>query len=231
MDFAHEGPGFPTWHRLFLLWLEREIQIEINDYTFRLPYWDWRDETQRDVLFNYDRLGENVNGTVNGRTISNNVWKTVCWHDTSDMTFPVNICNPNIPTAGLRRCPKPELCKPSNKYWPSYDDVDTTLSIEDYDAPPFDSFVKDNHSFRNFLEGFAVSLRCEQNDTMCTNTRGMPLTQIMHNTVSYTNEVYHMFCVNNGSLFFLCSTVFPLVPKLVAENICVYNSCSKTITC
>ena len=159
------------------------MQIEINDHAFRLPYWDWRDDTQRDVLFKYDRLGENENGTVNGRIFPN--WKTACWNDTSDVVFPVNICNPNIPTDDLRRCPKPELCEPRNTYWPSYDDVDTALSIRDYDAPPFDSFVKDNSSFRNFFEGFVVSSECERGDTMCTDTSGTPLTLIMHNTVSY----------------------------------------------
>ena len=46
LEFAYEAPGFPTWHRLFMLWLEREFQIVTGNHTLRLPYWDWRDPMQ-----------------------------------------------------------------------------------------------------------------------------------------------------------------------------------------
>ena len=134
MDFAHEGTGFPTWHRLFLLWLEREIQIAIDDHLFRLPYWDWRDPSQQEILFERDRLGANVNGSVEGDLFGEsdpsqreilferdelganiNVsvegdlfgenWKTVCWVDTSsEVKAPIPICNPTIPDGQNLRC-------------------------------------------------------------------------------------------------------------------------------
>ena len=87
VDYAHEGTGFPTWHRQFLLWLEREIQVAIDDIEFRLPYWDWSDPDQREILFKSDRLGENVKDTtfpdlkrrvvVKGELFDN--WDTYCW--------------------------------------------------------------------------------------------------------------------------------------------------------
>jgi len=38
---AHRGPVFLPWHRLMLVMLEAQIQVAINESTFRLPYWDW----------------------------------------------------------------------------------------------------------------------------------------------------------------------------------------------
>ena len=88
-DYAHEGTGFPTWHRLFLLWLEREIQIEISNHTFRLPYWEWSDPSQREIPFTRDRLGENVEGVVQGDLFTN--WDTYCWEDMMLLSPPVPI--------------------------------------------------------------------------------------------------------------------------------------------
>ena len=47
IDFAHEGPAFSTWHRYYLLIVERELRrvakrIGVND--FNLVYWDWTPE-------------------------------------------------------------------------------------------------------------------------------------------------------------------------------------------
>ena len=40
-DFAHEGSGFLSWHRAYLLYFETELQHMLNDSSFALPYWDW----------------------------------------------------------------------------------------------------------------------------------------------------------------------------------------------
>ena len=40
MDFAHDGQGFPSWHRLYLLAWERTLQEIGNDEEFALPFWD-----------------------------------------------------------------------------------------------------------------------------------------------------------------------------------------------
>ena len=183
IDYAHEGTGFPTWHRLFLLWLEREIQIATNNHRFRLPYWDWSDPSQREILFQRDRLGENVNGIVMGDLFSN--WKTYCWTnpETGD---PTKICNPKSPSyETLRRCPSSALCNKNNSNWPSESDVDNAVSITSYDAYPYNRYVTGTHnSFRNYMEGFIVeSDGCEAGDTLCTP--GNPaITRKLHNTVS-----------------------------------------------
>ena len=193
MDFAHEGTGFPTWHRQLLLWLEREIQVLINDHEFRLPYWDWTDKDQREILFTRDRLGENINGTVSGEIFAN--WSTVCWENTAGKTFPIAICNPDIPTnQSLRRCPNPTLCQKTNINWPSDEDVDDALSIKNYDASPYDRFVKEtNSSYRNFMEGFIIEDGSDcGSDTMCTTdeTRGVIVRRKLHNSVSQLSNVH-----------------------------------------
>ena len=109
-----------------MLWLEREFQIVTRNHTFRLPYWDWRDPMQRDVLFKRDRLGENNNGNVEG-IIFGDKWKTICWENTEGQTS-VPICNPKKSGQNLRRCPN-AVCDKSNENWPSYDDVATAITI------------------------------------------------------------------------------------------------------
>ena len=192
MDFAHEGTGFPTWHRLFLLWIEREIQIAIDDHLFRLPYWDWRDPSQREILFERDRLGANVNGSVEGDLFGEN-WKTVCWVDTSsEVNAPIPICNPTIPDGqNLRRCPSDDHCDKDHPNWPSYEDVDKAVSIDSYDTSPYNRFVTDtDESFRNYMEGFITALgsECDKDDTLCSvhlyQGQNYTVTRKLHNTVS-----------------------------------------------
>ena len=101
IDFAHEATGFPTWHRLFLLWFEREIQLAIGDPMFRFHYWDWRDPDQHDALFMEDRLGKSTNSVVEGIIFQN--WPTLCWNETTKL--PGEVCDPRVETDPLRRCP------------------------------------------------------------------------------------------------------------------------------
>ena len=58
IDFAHEGPCFLTWHRYYLLIVERELHRvaeRIGVSNFNLAYWDW---TPQDTsLFSYELFG------------------------------------------------------------------------------------------------------------------------------------------------------------------------------
>ena len=38
---AHRGPAFLFWHRVFLLFIEREIRELTGNQDFYIPYWDW----------------------------------------------------------------------------------------------------------------------------------------------------------------------------------------------
>ena len=58
IDFAHEGPTFLTWHRYYLMIIERELHRvaeRIGVSNFNLVYWDW---TPQDTsLFSYELFG------------------------------------------------------------------------------------------------------------------------------------------------------------------------------
>ena len=54
-DLAHDGPGFPTWHRAYLLLFERLAQKVSGDPTFSLPYVNEYSET--DIIKTVDLLG------------------------------------------------------------------------------------------------------------------------------------------------------------------------------
>ena len=149
LDYAHNGPAFFTWHRWWHVFLEAEIQAMLEamgreDYfKFRLPFWDWRREIQTsyglpsEQLFTFNRFGETRNisnrPVVFGDIVDG--WNTIC-HFT-----PEQICDPNIPTGGIQRCPfigNPILCHSSNPDWPTMQEVNRALEAEFYIVEPYD---------------------------------------------------------------------------------------------
>ena len=210
VDYAHEGTGFPTWHRQYILWFEWEIQQMLrtmghDDYhTFRTHFWDWRREIQMTSpsIFQYNRLGgrQEIAGQshVYGNLYSNS-WNTICWYGGSGgVNQPKGtICDPNINTGPLLRCPSDSInpCSSSNDDWPTIADVNNAINKPDYDTEPFDKYAKAG-SFRNYMEGFDSSLdnkKCAQN-SLCKCEVGAvhcegadsdkPLLRRLHNSVS-----------------------------------------------
>lgn len=41
--WAHNGPAFLPWHRMYLLQFEKDLQMASNDNSITVPYWDWTD--------------------------------------------------------------------------------------------------------------------------------------------------------------------------------------------
>lgn len=212
VDYAHEGTGFPTWHRQFLLWFEWEIQgmlkvmSDPNYHRFRLHYWDWRGGKRADEIFRRDRLGQNDRGQVSGDLFDDG-WNTICWYQTPNLMG--TTCNPNIGTGPLRRCPllesDPDPCRNNNPNWPTSTDVTDAISKSDYDSQSYNKWTS-SKSFRSFMEGFVSDVtveECKMNDLcMCDingeesveNCNRMQLSQgetrrqlqrRLHNTVSY----------------------------------------------
>ena len=168
IDFAHEATGFLTWHRLLLLWFEREVQVVLNQTDFTLSYWDWTNEEEREEYFITGRLNVSENPL--------NTWPTYCWYETQDGT----ICDPSIPTANkLRRCPLEEACRADNSFWPSKDDLEEALNETSYDMTPYDKMA--NSSFRNFLEGFVPFTECTPEKKLCMGS----INRKLHNSVSF----------------------------------------------
>jgi len=189
-DYAHEATGFPTWHRLFLLWFEREMQIFLQDENFSLHYWDWRNPKQRRSLFQSNRLGEHnmFTSAVTGQLFDNDGWQTVCWYNGSggvSRPEPHRICDPRDNTGPLQRCPNKTTCEANYTGWPSSDDVKAAVNEQDYDISGYNKFS--HGGFRNLLEGFKVVSSCGNSirgRDLCLEEDGMRLERLLHNTVS-----------------------------------------------
>ena len=193
-DYAHEATGFPTWHRLFLLWFEREMQHFLNDDTFTVHYWDWRDPDQRASLFESNRLGAHYLQTsaVTGDLV--NGWQTICWYDgsggVSRPSANQNICDPKNDTGPLQRCPDKERCAANYTGWPTYQDVQDAVYMTQYDIPDYNAFS--TTGFRNYMEGFLVVDQCDNKTDrgrdLCNNKTIDGITKmvqrLLHNTVS-----------------------------------------------
>ena len=70
IDFANDGQGFPSWHRLYLLAWERTLQEVGNDEEFALPFWDWTGNPNQcdPAICSKELLGvtDQTTGTVKG---------------------------------------------------------------------------------------------------------------------------------------------------------------------
>ena len=83
IDFAHEGPTFLTWHRYYLLIVERELhrvakEMGISD--FELAYWDW---SSSEIIFTSDLFGTPDHSSaqhikVSGGLFNGDDWPVLC---------------------------------------------------------------------------------------------------------------------------------------------------------
>ena len=83
IDFAHEGPTFLTWHRYYLLIVERELQRVAEDmgiHDFELAYWDWSSSQMfTPALFgtpDYSSGSDPID--VSGGLFNGNDWPVLC---------------------------------------------------------------------------------------------------------------------------------------------------------
>ena len=143
-----------------------------NYHTFRLPYWDWRIEIQNNTgirvedIFTEKRFGatQNVNGfpRVVGDIVGPDGWDTLC----SQTNF--QLCDPNISTGPLQRCPftGTNPCHSSNPDWPTIKQVNDAIAIDFYDSPPYNLLSRTG--YRPFID-FHVHDDLEEcrDDRMC----------------------------------------------------------------
>ena len=82
IDFAHQGPVFPVWHRRYLLTVEREYQRITNNDSFGFPYWQWDENDTSMFTHEYYGTPSNVYGSeavnVSGRILNPEDWNTIC---------------------------------------------------------------------------------------------------------------------------------------------------------
>lgn len=174
IDYAHRKLGFPTWHRLYLLWVENEIRITLNKPNFTLIYWDWTNPMETELILTRNRLGESVGGMVKGDLFDEG-WEVICWNTTE-------ICDPKeSPKTNLTRCQNETKCSVENREWPTKENVTEALDIESYTEYPYNVWAV--NSFSNRLEGFIPPTDPAQKGKF---GRGL------HNIVSTVSEISEM---------------------------------------
>ncbi|XP_040893032.1 tyrosinase-like [Toxotes jaculatrix] len=145
-DAAHKGPAFLFWHRVFLLFIEREIRDLTGNHDFYIPYWDWTRTDHCNICTN-KYFGEvRQDGRIDSASRFSK-WKTICPYDESLGI----ICIDSDDPAPLIRNPGKD---PSSNTLPTTADVKETLATEHFDTPPFNKNSK--NSFRSKLEGFEI---------------------------------------------------------------------------
>ena len=164
-------------------------------------------------LFNNNTLGETIMNS-NGQPqvygdLFGNGWNTICWYGGSgNIPAPRNgICNPNVNTGPLLRCPiNPKsnlnVCNLHSSNWPDTEDVNNAINKPLYDTENYGLNVT-GKSFRSFLEGFDASVSveecagfglCKCGDRVdCDGDNSKPpVHRRLHNTVS---DLHTIICV------------------------------------
>ncbi|KAM4688285.1 tyrosinase-like [Discoglossus pictus] len=202
-NYAHEGPAFPGWHRLGLLFLEKQIQMLTGDEYFGLPYYDWRGEDNCSICVN-EILGDNdVEGALDPYSHFAS-WRAIC----SGYNFEDAYCPVAVDEYQMEKLLRKPGTNPLANKLPSFQDVEDTLKWRDFDTPPFNNTAR--RSFRNALEGF---LRPSD---------GVTLERSMHNLIHvYMGGTMSQVAISSSDPFFLLHHGF--VDKIFQRWIEIFN--------
>lgn len=147
-DAAHRGPAFPFWHRVFLLFIEREIRLLTGNQDFYIPYWDWTRHPDCNICTNEYFGAVDQDGHIDKASRFSH-WRTACVLDEGLG----QICSrPDDPSpAPISRKPGMD---PTASTLPTIGDVNDMLGTDNYDTSPFNGHSR--NSFRSKLEGFEI---------------------------------------------------------------------------
>ncbi|XP_078679594.1 tyrosinase-like [Branchiostoma floridae x Branchiostoma belcheri] len=190
-DYAHEAVGFLTWHRKFLLEIERALQEVNNDPDWTLPYWDWSaaEKNQCDICTN-DYVGANdEDGNLDPESIFASWW-TICEHlpDFYNATHKIHTRPCNVSNANWQLTRNPgtqdtDYFGESMAFLPSAEEVDFAMRFPVFDTPPYIKYS--NCSFRNVLEGFTDTTTGKYRETIKDKSGNVlvPGSHTLHNQV------------------------------------------------
>ncbi|KAM4705248.1 tyrosinase-like [Rhinophrynus dorsalis] len=147
VNYAHQGPAFPGWHRLGLMFLERQIQLMTGDEDFAIPYYDWRGEKNCSICTNTFMGDNDIQGNLDPYSHFS-YWKSIC----SGYNYPDTYCPRVSDECQMERLLRKPGADPRSNRLPSFQDVEDTLKWRDFDRPPYNRLAR--RSFRNALEGF-----------------------------------------------------------------------------
>ena len=135
------------WHRILLLWFERELQKIAEDDSFTLPYWDWLNQGRNYTVCTNDLMGESDLGGTEGVMDSSSPfsqWLTVC--KAPEGKSICRHCNFSLGGEPLVR-----FMKPMGNF-PDTEQYEFTFNFRHYDEYPYNKFSLGG--FRIALEGF-----------------------------------------------------------------------------
>jgi tyrosinase len=137
--WAHQGPAFLPWHRVYLRQLEQELQ-EINP-AVTIPYWDWTSRAAADFPLVASFLGGTGDSWDDYQVPTSNAFG-------NEERWPITVKVDNFEPDRLRREFDPTMISAL----PTASNVNTALSRSTYDTSPWNT--SSQRSFRNTLEGW-----------------------------------------------------------------------------
>ena len=188
IDFAHQGPVFPVWHRNYLLVIEREFQRIMDNDSFGLPYWQWEENDMS--MFTPQYFGvpsHNDHEVVNvmGSVINPTNWNTICDLEYRRPNIPFcwpywKPCNPEIDLAKQNPLQRGGI----SYYLPNTVEVQIAITAPSYDSADDErefGIYSPRGSFRNRFEGYSSICSAAQ----CAGPRNTDtrFTSHMHNAV------------------------------------------------
>uniref|UniRef100_A0A3P8TXL8 Tyrosinase copper-binding domain-containing protein n=1 Tax=Amphiprion percula TaxID=161767 RepID=A0A3P8TXL8_AMPPE len=146
---AHRGPAFIFWHRVFLLFIEREIRELTGNQDFYIPYWDWTRTNHCNICTNEYFVFSRCFSFLFFSLMSSSYLspQTICPYQES-----LGIICIHSDAAGPAHLIRNPGKDPVYKTLPTAADVEDTMATALFDTPPFDKTSR--KSFRNKLEGF-----------------------------------------------------------------------------
>ena len=174
------------------------MQILNKDNSFTIPYWNWMEQSDRNALFEPNKLGtSDDDGNVTSDYYG--YWKAVCLYDRGNSKF-TEVCDPedNDSLTQLTRCTIPSQCEVTNTKWPRADKtLQAIKSLSEYRVSSSETEAifnkKNSNSFSNYLEGWdtdhTMSSLCdeplaENNEVFCGINSNDGTPRRLHNTVS-----------------------------------------------
>lgn len=166
----HGGPAFLPWHRAFLLEFEKALEAAAGK-PIAIPYWDWTNPESTDAVFSPDFMGGTGDPNQHYAVITGpfriGEWDVSVFDPDDPDQFPFITRNIGSPMASTL---------------PTRAQVETALSIPNYDVSPWSALVDETQSFRQYLEGWRgiEMVGCTSVGEMLMESAG---TSQMHNRV------------------------------------------------
>ena len=214
IDFAHRGSQFETWHRHFMLLMERELRRigeKVGIYNFTMPYFDWTPSASY-LIFTEELLGtpeySDVIVNVRGRLFENGKWPVVCdqHYRSSLLTTSCDavrtLCNVTHDRMQGRRLERGSpVTRHKGPFVPDISSIEMAVAANDYASTPF--------GFATRLEGYVELCAGEPVKCMFKSEDPLHLTfNNLHNYlhIYYGGQVKNLQASVNDPLFFLHHT-------------------------